>query len=135
MNNGIFSQIDLKSYDLSGEDFVFAAFLMSYLTTLSQEEAQRILAAVFPSERKEESDDDVVNITALTDFIKEVQEKTRKKYEDGNKDKDDWFSQEMMGIIRSVTSDDFNATKYVLNAPFGIFDMLHDCYMSLNTRA
>ena len=134
MNNEIFYGINLDSYDLKGEDFIMAMFLIAYLDTISLDEAKSILGKIFPAERSKDNDQ-VVSIPELTAFIKEAQKVLRKNFQDWDQNKSDICTGEIMSRIRHFVCEDLNVEKYLASVPFDMIDMLHDCYKATEASA
>ena len=132
MERKVFEKIDMTSYGLAQYDYVIAVMLKNYLETLSVDDAREILEKIFTS-NTDENGTTKVSAPELAALIRDAQTKTENESKDWHPDQSEPFIGKIMELIRSMLPDSLNATEYVKAVPYGLIDMLHDCYKAIES--
>lgn len=129
MNGKILSRIAVESYELGINDLVIGALLKSYLETMTIEQAQKELEIIFPSTTKDGQFR--VSVPALALFLDRARTELPINMNTVSKEGDEnTMAVKTMGIVKDFLKS-LDAKEYVKTIPYGIVDMLHDCYKAI----
>ena len=129
MHGKILSRIAVESYELGINDLVIGALLKSYLETMTIDQAKKELEIIFPSMTK----DGMFRVSApdLADFLDRARTELPINMNTVSKEGDEnTMAMKTMGIVKDFLKS-LDAKEYVKTIPYGIVDMLHDCYKAI----